>query len=52
MKNGQDSKLIKETPIIKGKYAEEILQEFFKIPFEAAIRRNKSALELVNKLKG
>jgi hypothetical protein len=43
---------IKETPVIKGKYSEEILQEFFTMPSEAAIRRNKSALELIRKLKG
>jgi predicted RNase H-like HicB family nuclease len=43
---------IEKTPTIKGKYAKEILQDFFKRPSDAAIKRNKSALELVKKLKG
>jgi hypothetical protein len=43
---------IKEISVIKGKYAEEILQDFLKIPSDAAVKRNKSALELVKKLKG
>ncbi len=47
-----DIKLIKETPVIKGKYAKEILQEFLQEPSDTAIKRNKNALELVKKLRG
>ena len=47
-----DIKPIKETPIVKGKYAKEILQEFLKEPSDAVIKRNKNALELVKKLRG
>lgn len=42
---------INPTPIIKGKYVQQILTEVKKKPSQKATERNKRAYDLLNKLR-
>lgn len=42
---------INSTPVIKGKYLQEILSEVKKKPSQKAIKRNERAYDLLNKLR-
>ena len=55
MKNAaqpSSSTSIKATPVVEGKFAEEIISEVMSKPSEKAIVRNKKASDLVKKLRG
>ena len=43
---------ISATPTVSGKFAQDIVKEITKKPSANAIEKNKSASELVKKLKG
>ncbi len=43
---------IKATPVVEGKFAQEIITEVMSKPSKKAIIRNKKASDLVKKLRG